>query len=308
MSKPGPLTGLGLGVPSSSRDSSLSPLPSPALQSSSHGFRSQFGSLLPRHALFQVHVHIDQLSNVPLVKGQFGVRWKFKNVQSGSGLLAKMKSANSSRSGEEPVGKLRKSFGKKGKWKGKGLDIGLDIGRGSQSRTNLAQTSGQHTPEGPQIEVTSQDDHESGDDSDRPSTYHDDPTTAKWNSAYSDSSSSQLRRSSSSSHIFTSRVTSSPPQSPVALATAVPELSLTPMPPPDPPSAAPTITKASFSQMSGGSQLQTESRGSTEWAKLQNYNVKWDHKVNVAVQMDVHRETGDLLPNELKLVVMQVRD
>ena len=44
----------------------------------------------------------------------------------------------------------------------------------------------------------------------------------------------------------------------------------------------------------------------TPWAELQNYNVKWEHSVNVVVQMDVHRETGDLLPNELKLAVMQV--
>ena len=53
-------------------------------------------------------------------------------------------------------------------------------------------------------------------------------------------------------------------------------------------------------------QLHSEARGMTPWARLQNYNVKFDHSVNVVVQMDVHRETGDLLPNELKLVVMQV--
>ena len=41
-------------------------------------------------------------------------------------------------------------------------------------------------------------------------------------------------------------------------------------------------------------------------ASLQNYNVKWSRSVSLAIQMDVHRETGDLLPNELKLVVMQV--
>ena len=39
---------------------------------------------------------------------------------------------------------------------------------------------------------------------------------------------------------------------------------------------------------------------------LQTYNAKWSHSVNLAVQMDVNRETGDLLPNKLKLVVIQV--
>lgn len=304
MSKPS-LTGLGLGVPSSSRDSSISPLPSPAILGTthSHGLRSQLGSLLPRHVLFQVHIHVDQLSNVPLVKGQFGVRWKFKNVQSGSGLLSKMKSANSSRTGvvnNESSGKLRKSFQKKSKWRGRGMELAL----GDESRASTeSQQSGQNTPEGPHIQVTSQEDQESAEESDN--TTLDDQPTARWTS-HPNGSSGQLRRSSSSSNVYTSYITSSPPQTPIEPATAVPDLHLTPIPPP-PPSAAPTITKATFTQMSGGSQLQTESRGCTEWAKLRNYNVQWDHKVNVVVQMDVHRETGDILPNELKLVVMQVR-
>ncbi|THH28717.1 hypothetical protein EUX98_g5472 [Antrodiella citrinella] len=256
MSKP---VGLGLGMPSTRHDTGSSPLPSPSPASSSHGLRSQIGSLLPRHALFQVRIHIDHLANVPLVSGQFGVRWKFKNVQSGSGLLSKMKTSSSSKSGEESNAKLRKA-----KWKGKGLDMSsLDDSSAS------VQHPGQHTPEGPQIEVT-----DSADES--------------------DNATSRPRRSSasSSSHIFASVITDSPPPSPGL--TAVPPLS-----------AAPTITKATFAHMSGGSQLQTESRGTTEWAKLQNYTVTWDCKVSVVVQMDVHRETNDLLPSELKLVVMQ---
>ena len=43
----------------------------------------------------------------------------------------------------------------------------------------------------------------------------------------------------------------------------------------------------------------------TDWVPLKHYNAKWDHHVNIIVQMDVHRETGDLLPCELKLVAMQ---
>ncbi|KAJ7915168.1 hypothetical protein B0H13DRAFT_2000684 [Mycena leptocephala] len=34
----------------------------------------------PSHALFQVRIHIHQLASVPLVHGEFGVRWKFKNT------------------------------------------------------------------------------------------------------------------------------------------------------------------------------------------------------------------------------------
>ena len=43
----------------------------------------------------------------------------------------------------------------------------------------------------------------------------------------------------------------------------------------------------------------------TQWAPLKAYTVKGEHDVSVVVQMDVHRETGDLLPCELKLVAMQ---
>jgi hypothetical protein len=47
-------------------------------------------------------------------------------------------------------------------------------------------------------------------------------------------------------------------------------------------------------------------RGMTPYLKLQDHNVVWEHTLNVVVQMDVNRDTTDLLPNELKLVVMQV--
>lgn len=37
---------------------------------------------MPRHALFHVRVNVQQLASVPFVKGEFGVRWKFKKVKS----------------------------------------------------------------------------------------------------------------------------------------------------------------------------------------------------------------------------------
>ncbi|KAJ7475677.1 N-terminal C2 in EEIG1 and EHBP1 proteins-domain-containing protein [Mycena latifolia] len=44
------------------------------------GLRAQLHHLLPRHALFHVRITIHQLASVPLVHGEFGVRWKFKNT------------------------------------------------------------------------------------------------------------------------------------------------------------------------------------------------------------------------------------
>ena len=52
--------------------------------------------------------------------------------------------------------------------------------------------------------------------------------------------------------------------------------------------------------------LKSESRGQTDFVKLEEHNVKWGHTVDVAVQMSINRETQELQPSELKLVVMQV--
>ncbi|KAJ3918585.1 hypothetical protein F5877DRAFT_42281 [Lentinula edodes] len=56
-----------------------------------HGLRAQLHNLLPRHSLFHAHIHIHQISSVPLVHGEFAARWKFKNVQSQTGLLKRVK-------------------------------------------------------------------------------------------------------------------------------------------------------------------------------------------------------------------------
>ena len=52
--------------------------------------------------------------------------------------------------------------------------------------------------------------------------------------------------------------------------------------------------------------VSAEARGRTEYVELVDHNVKWGHSVGVAVQMDVHRETMELQPSELKLTVDQV--
>ncbi|KAJ7219908.1 N-terminal C2 in EEIG1 and EHBP1 proteins-domain-containing protein [Mycena pura] len=55
-------------------DTSPAPVPAPT------GLKAQLHHLLPRHALFRVRITIRQLASVPLVHGEFGVRWKFKNT------------------------------------------------------------------------------------------------------------------------------------------------------------------------------------------------------------------------------------
>ncbi|KAJ7824747.1 N-terminal C2 in EEIG1 and EHBP1 proteins-domain-containing protein [Mycena olivaceomarginata] len=52
----------------------------PAPRPSTGGLRAHLRQLVPRHALFQVFIQIHTLASVPLVRGEFGVRWKWKNT------------------------------------------------------------------------------------------------------------------------------------------------------------------------------------------------------------------------------------
>jgi len=75
--------------------------------------RSHLFNIIPKHALFKVKVHVRQISNVPLLGGDFAVKWRFRNVQSPggnhSGLLSKMK-ANSSTTTMTLKGKTKDYF------------------------------------------------------------------------------------------------------------------------------------------------------------------------------------------------------
>ncbi|KAJ7826500.1 hypothetical protein B0H14DRAFT_3722506 [Mycena olivaceomarginata] len=52
----------------------------PAPRPSTGGLRAHLRQLVPRHALFQVSIQIHTLASVPLVRGEFGVKWKWKNT------------------------------------------------------------------------------------------------------------------------------------------------------------------------------------------------------------------------------------
>lgn len=67
--------------------------PRPSSPTPTSGFRAHLAHLLPRHAAFTVTLTIHQLNNVPLVHGEFGVKWKVKGVtsHSGNGILDKVK-------------------------------------------------------------------------------------------------------------------------------------------------------------------------------------------------------------------------
>ena len=213
--------------------------------------------LLPRHALFHVRVTIHQLASVPLVKGEFGIRWKFKKV------------------------KPRKENGKErhDKGKGKADSVHADTDDDEEhDHADVYQTSmmdsanDAHSSHGQLVpSLVISDDHHSTSTSaasTRPASPH--PYTQYLTSDWLPQSHLSHSNSHSTSHSI----------------------------PPDSASRSLSSTTPHDGY--------AHARGMTPYLKLQDHNIVWEHTLNVVVRMDVDRDTADLLPNELKLVVMQV--
>ncbi|KAK7053011.1 hypothetical protein VNI00_004332 [Paramarasmius palmivorus] len=220
-----------------------------------HGLRAHLHHLLPRHALFHVHVQIHQISSVPLVHGQFGVRWKFRRVKSSAGA---------------PVPK-RKTKDVKGK--GKVVDDNGSIGSAEASLASSMVSMSDSYQQIPSVVI-------SGEKSPSPHI-HSMPTLPILTPTTSqDSSRTSLSQPSSTSSVAITPTSSVSP---------------------------PATEQSSPTSSTNGSTNATYSpgRGHTPFYKLTDHAVKWEHSLNVLVKMDIDRETSELQPNELKLVVMQ---
>lgn len=104
----------------------------PSVNSHHTSFRSPLSHILPKHALFKVKLQIHQLSNVPLLGGEFGVKWRFKHVQSpgrNTGLLARIKANKSTPQIDS------------GKGKGRDLNVEEDL---TQVDDELQRSQGAH--------------------------------------------------------------------------------------------------------------------------------------------------------------------
>lgn len=121
----------------------------------SSGFRAQLAHLLPRHAIFLLRLTIHQLSSVPFVNGEFEVRWKFKGVTSGGGLLGKVKGKGRAMGSTTPNGGASSA---KGKEKEKLHESEIDVANvndasDAQSITN-SNSSHSHGPSIPSVIVS----------------------------------------------------------------------------------------------------------------------------------------------------------
>jgi hypothetical protein len=225
-----------------------------------HGLRGHLKQLLPRHALFGVHIVIHDLSSVPLVHGDFGVRWRFKNVQSAPGgggaggshrLLDRMRVGSRSAVPSPAASSTNVSTtkGPSSIWKGKGRavetpdEFGARLGADGILINVVDTTSDQGSNHARSIYR-----HDEDDEEDDHSPYFAPGTAA-----------------SISTHSLHAHHLPTHP-----------------------------------------GEVSDEGRGSTSYIPLRDHAVKWEQTVDVVVQMNVSRDTNDLLQNELKLVVQQV--
>jgi hypothetical protein len=215
---------------------------------------------------------IHQLSSVPFVNGEFEVRWKFKGVTSGGGLLGKVKGKG------KAIGTNGNASSAKGKEKEKPHESEMDTANVDaianavdasdvQSISN-SNSSHSHDPTIPSVIVSA-------------------------NTPISPGSTSNTRTistpstSSSSPH---SRPQHVPPQ----------YLSADWLPQSTPPDPTPSLAKSPPAAYS-------PAKGHTLFEQLKDHTVEWEQTLDVMVQMGIGRETNELGDCEAKFVVMQVR-
>ena len=232
--------------------SELVPSPTP-----SAGIRAQIGHLLPHHANFRARIQIHQISSVPFVSGEFGVRWKFKGVQSSStpkkGLLGRVKAKA------------------KANDKGKGMEFDAELLPSTGKRDVFPITPILAHPASVELPPTNR--------------------SAPLSSVATDHTSSHVPSSQSS------LTASSQPTLHWADSSS---------------SFNPATVNASHVTMVSDSTIteslpisSTHRRGTTPFLKLKEHSVIWSHTLDTLLKFDIDRETSQIQPNPLKLVVMQ---
>lgn len=246
------------------------------------GIRAQLGQLLPRHAEFRARVQIHQINNVPFVSGEFGVRWKFKNVQSHAGpkhgLLDRFKArAEKRRQPHDDKGKGRDHYDSEGSTpKHKLHEIVTPAPDDRHVSTQAGPGAGGGTGAGNLLSRPGQLGTLSSTQTSVVDSLRSQSTSSEWTASSSsniDSIPSSIASHSTILADIPSLLTYPADRSPTtALA---PPLSLTP------------------------------ARGMTHFHKLRDHTVNWNQALDTIIKVDIDRETSQILPCPLKLVVMQ---
>ncbi|KAI9454513.1 N-terminal C2 in EEIG1 and EHBP1 proteins-domain-containing protein [Boletus coccyginus] len=239
------------------------------------GFRAHLAHLLPRHAAFTVTLTVHQLHNVPLVHGEFGLRWKIKGVTSnaGNGILDRVKARKAS-------AKLcDRSHSGTTVAKGSDTDSAslLDAASDAQSAPNGARLhSNGHASKRPQ----------------RPTHAHPLPIPAVVVSTNHPSPPSMARSTS-----YTSSIASASSASSVSSASNG-----------HPTHNPPGYLSADWSREYGDTATKlhySPAKGITPFVKLREHSVVWEKALKFVVEMSVGRDNDELGDCLAKLVVMQ---
>ena len=196
---------------------------------------------------------IHDVSSVPLVHGEFGVKWKFKNVQHQSNRL---------------FGLRKPSYGK-----GKESDY-------------ASSTSGSQTPDQTPDNASSIDQLSVGSSSAGPSTLPSVVVSSHGHTSSVDSRSNSSQSLGAPSLTHSNSLPSSSGSTPMSSSTN-------------------TASSSDVQSSDLNADAEASARGLTAFRRLREHRVNWEHNVEAVVKMDVERATSELLPFELKLVVMQ---
>ncbi|KAL5520769.1 hypothetical protein ACEPAF_2772 [Sanghuangporus sanghuang] len=274
--------------------SSTSPAPSSTLSlplksaHQHHGVRAHLAELLPlpRHALFDVKLTIHQLWNVPLVAGEFSVKWKFQHVH------------------RERVGAVRRpsTLTPSGRLTPDSAGF-LTLTNNSNNGfgSGWPGWSGSGSGKGKGREVLPAADHDSERDSAHSNLI---PSGASMLSIPSTSEGSSSSPSLSPRRHSLDLLSETRNNS-VASASA----SGFGNPDGDGDGGASTSANNAKNVNGTGSSSEShshEARGRTPYVALRDHHVKWGQTVHVTVQIAIQRDTLELQPCELKLVVEQL--
>ncbi|KDQ09575.1 hypothetical protein BOTBODRAFT_58627 [Botryobasidium botryosum FD-172 SS1] len=224
------------------------------------GLRPKKGllGLLPRHAVFHARLIIHDIADVPLIHGNFAVKWRFHNAHAPATSSA---STNASTPSLTPLpSPALPSPTSSDDASRSDLDLPTHDYSPSESEHHLRPPSRAHSHPHSHSE--------SGSDTDTDSSPS--PTTSR----------TPINAHSYSYYSYGQYLTPDAPP---------------PARSPIPPLPAPT-------------DFSTAARGITAYRPLDAHRASWSHRVDAAVQMSVNRDTAELLPCRLKLVVRQSED
>ncbi|KAL4076744.1 hypothetical protein V8B97DRAFT_1866834 [Scleroderma yunnanense] len=282
------------------------------------GIRAHFAHLLPRHAVFLLRISIHELNNVPLVRGEFGVRWKVKGVTNG-GLLGKVRGrakgkgkAQSTPTPSTPSVAQDAHGSLKGKAKARESDVDnaslLDASASISDTHSIAASSSNHSHSHDQGSPVSLARPRTG------SRGHAQPRNIPTLviSSNSPAPSPVITRNVSGSSIISSIASSASHSAHPNLHPPAHYLSAQWHPQLQPYSS--TLSLATHSAPKSHvisladtppTDGYTPANGQTPFVVLRDHNVVWDQTLDFAVQMGVARESGELGECPAKLIVMQ---